>query len=416
MTRINTTPAAIRKPDSVLFGELAIAAGMTGNPVAVCFSESAAVVDCELWKYLAQCAGPGRAMHVHSQIDVHKLTKAVGSCPLVVVHAPRLFNTVAWTVQMHGSQTSARPAIFTRMVPNSLEDVPIPILVLRNTPDESSSILRWLMAGCPQRACLPDVQPTNGITLDPALSPVTIPSKLSNGRGPTKLRDCQLLTALLSGACLTNNAEQAPESTDSATCGQREYERVRRLLQSPFVDTSNEPADQLAVEMVNRSNVFLELKCNAEFIYAHPSLCSPGDPIRRQRGSYTHQDLVSRREVADLGNVRCRLIQQIVDGLQNLPDGYERFLRMGLIRRPPSKRDFDRSDPRTLSLMLRPWSQKQVRTHFDALRKAGWITGERESANAAWQYYLPEELNMSSSPFRSLRPANELFSETRPST
>jgi hypothetical protein len=236
MTRINTTPAAIRKPDSVLFGELAIAAGMTGNPVAVCFSESAAVVDCELWKYLAQCAGPGRAMHVHSQIDVRKLTKAVGSCPLVVVHAPRLFNTVAWTVQMHGSQTSARPAIFTRMVPNSLEDVPIPILVLRNTPDESSSILRWLMAGCPQRACLPDVQPTNGITLDPALSPVTIPSKLSNGRGPTKLRDCQLLTALLSGACLTNNAEQAPELTDSATCGQREYERVRRLLQSPLVE------------------------------------------------------------------------------------------------------------------------------------------------------------------------------------
>ena len=43
MTRISTTPAPIRKPDSVLFGELAIAAGMTGNPVAVCFSESAPV-------------------------------------------------------------------------------------------------------------------------------------------------------------------------------------------------------------------------------------------------------------------------------------------------------------------------------------------------------------------------------------
>ena len=118
---------------------------------------------------------------------------------------------------------------------------------------------------------------------------------------------------------------------------------------------------------------------------------------------------VSRREVADLGNVRCRLIQQIVDGLQNLPDGYERFLRMGLIRRPPSKRDFDRSDPRTLSLMLRPWSQKQVRTHFDGLRKASWITGERESANAPWQYRLPAELNMSSSTFCGLPAANELF-------
>ena len=176
MTRINTTPAAIRKPDSVLFGELAIAAGMTGNPVAVCFSESAAVVDCELWKYLAQLTGPGRVLHVHSQTDVCKLTNAVGRSRLIVVHTPRLFNTVAWTVEMHDPETSALPTIVSRSVPSVVDDVPIPMLVLRNTPDETSSIIRWWMAGCPQRAVLPDSQPENGITIDPALFPVTMPN------------------------------------------------------------------------------------------------------------------------------------------------------------------------------------------------------------------------------------------------
>ena len=51
MTRINTAPTAVPKPDSVVFGELAIAAGLAGQPVAVCYSESTAAVDCELWKY-----------------------------------------------------------------------------------------------------------------------------------------------------------------------------------------------------------------------------------------------------------------------------------------------------------------------------------------------------------------------------
>jgi hypothetical protein len=293
-------------------------------------------------------------------------------------------------------------------VPDSIDDVPIPLLVLRNTPDESSSIIRWLMADCPQQATLPDGQPTNGIMFDPALIPVTMPRHLPDGRGPTKLRDCQLLGALLSGACLTGNAGQSPEQTELPPCGQHEYERVRRLLQSPLVNTADEPMDQLAVDMVNRVNIFLELKCHAEFYYAHPSLCPPDDPIHRQRGSRTRQELVGRREVADLGNVRCKLIQKILDCLRSLPDGYDRFLRMGLVRRPPSERAFKRSEPQTLATILRPWSQKQVRVHFDALRKSGLITGERES-NGPWRYQLPEELHSVSSPFCNLPKVEELF-------
>jgi hypothetical protein len=399
-----------------LFGELAIAAGLAGKPFAVCFSESTASATCQIWKYFAQFTGPERVLHVHSQTDVRKLTKVVGSWRLVVVHAPRLFNTVAWTVQMHGAGASALPTIFSRTVPNAVDDVPIPLLVLRNTPDESSSIVHWLMAGCPQRAVLPDDPPENGIAFDPALIPMTMPSHLPNARGPSKLRDCQLLGALLSGACLVGNTEQSPEPTDLPTCGQHEYERVRRLLRSPLVNTADEPVDQLAVDMLNRANIFLELMCNAEFSYAHPSLCGHGDPIHRQRGSRTRQELVTRREIADLGNVRCRLIQQIVDFLQSARDGHDVFRRMGLVRQPPSERDFKRSETRTLTTMLRPWSLKQVQSQFNALCKAGLITGERESGNAPWQYRLPEELSKTSSPFRSLPPANELFHADGPST
>ena len=149
MTRIGTTPVAIRKPVSVLFGELAIAAGLAGKPVAVCFSESAATLDCELWKYFAQVGGPSRVLHVHGKPDVKRLIKFMSEWRLVIVHAPRLHNQVAWAAQMHSSEAMARPAIFSRTVPTAVDDDPIPILVLRNTPDESYSIIRWLMAGCP---------------------------------------------------------------------------------------------------------------------------------------------------------------------------------------------------------------------------------------------------------------------------
>jgi hypothetical protein len=110
-----------------------------------------------------------------------------------------------------------------------------------------------------------------------------------------------------------------------------------------------------------------------------------------------------------LGNVRSRLTRKILGLLQNVPDGYAMFQRMGLVRQPPNERVFKSNDLPTLTRMLRSWSFKQVRTHFDALRKASLISGERESANAPWQYQLPEELSLSSSPFRTLPPAIELY-------
>ena len=52
--------------------------------------------------------------------------------------------------------------------------------------------------------------------------------------------------------------------------------------------------------------------------------------------------------------------------------------------------------------MSATWSAKQVRAHFERLRRSGMITAEREHDNGPWQYELPEELTSRSSVFRGL--------------
>lgn len=139
-----------------------------------------------------------------------------------------------------------------------------------------------------------------------------MPNHSPKSQHPGILRDCHLLTALLFGASLIKHVEQSHDSSESQVCGSYEYKIVRRLLQSPILSQTSVSIDPLAVDMVNRANVFLELKQNAEFVHSHPSLSNFGDPIHRHRDSRTGHELVSRCEVADLGNVRSRLIRDVI--------------------------------------------------------------------------------------------------------
>ena len=412
MSISNFHAVSVKKPDSVLLGELAIAAGLADRPVAVCCTESPAALDAELWRYFAQFAGSDRVIHVYSQADVRQLRKAFSSQRLVVVHEPRLFERVSWVVKTQQSTTSASPALFSRFVPASADAIPLPLLVLRNSADESAALSRWVMAGCPEGTSLPLALPSWSITLHPDLLDLTTPGFSPISQPPDSVRDCRLLTALSFGASLMRNLEQSHDSSESQVCGPHEYEIVRRLLQSSILSHATESVDPLAIDMVNRSNVFLELKQDAEFVHSHPSLSNFGDPIHRRRGSRTRLELVSRHEVADLGNVRSRLVREIVGYLSDLPEGFERYTRMGLIRQPPSDSQFPETELPKLTSILRSWSPKQVRTQFDALRKSGLISGERQAGNGPWQYRLPEQIELSASPFRYLPPVNEVFPDT----
>ena len=131
-------------------------------------------------------------------------------------------------------------------------------------------------------------------------------------------------------------------------------------------------------------------------------------------GRSGNRDLITRREVADLGNVRSRLVRHLVEFLRRRNDGYERFQRMGLVRRPPPRESLAENRCRDLVNVLRPWTAKQVRTHFDQLRRSGMITAERETANGPWRYALPEELQGRHSSYRRLPTAAELIARHPP--
>jgi hypothetical protein len=141
--------------------------------------------------------------------------------------------------------------------------------------------------------------------------------------------------------------------------------------------------------MVARANVYLQLKISELNADDNPFRVSGfGMPLRSQGG----QGLVTRREIADLGNVRSRLVRQLVEYIRRRSDGYERFHRMGLVRQPLPRAHWHGNDIATLIDCLRPWTAKQVRTHFDQLRRDGMLAAERQTPNGPWMYTLPEEL------------------------
>ena len=174
---------------------------------------------------------------------------------------------------------------------------------------------------------------------------------------------------------------------------------------------ADEVCDPLAKDMVDRANVFLQAK------YAEPNAQDNPfnvDGADSPPGSGTNRDLITRREVADLGNVHSRLIRQLVDFVRRRNDGYERFQRMGLVRRPPPRDRWRNVEAAALAGCLRPWTAKQVRTHFDQLRRSGMITAERAAANGPWRYALPEELQGRRDAYRRLPTAAELIARQPP--
>ena len=114
------------------------------------------------------------------------------------------------------------------------------------------------------------------------------------------------------------------------------------------------------------------------------------------------------REIADLGNTRSGTVRRLVEYVSRLRDGYDLFVKMGLTRGAPNRNDWSARSADDLTRMLRPWSAKQVRTHFDRLRQANLITAERDPTNGPWRYALPEQFCGIDSPFRHLPSPEEL--------
>jgi hypothetical protein len=412
MTRLSASIPLPPKPNAVSLCELAIAAGTAGQSVAIHFQDFPAHITCQLWRYSMNFAGPGEVCHVRNQSDIRKLPEACGNAKLALVHAEKLRTAVSWAVEMASladTEANSRPAIFSVSSPGSGEDDPGVALTLRANPVELGAVAPWFSLG--QIPTVPNWQVIGddlSIVPVPALAPVLSP-RPGDEQGIRRLREQDLLRCLVVGSAvlrsLAYGAEQAA-AVEELTLMTDDYEQVRRLLQSPLVASADETCDPLAQDMVNRANVFLQAK------YAEPNAQDNPfnfDGADSPPGSGANRDLITRREVADLGNLHSRLIRQLVEFVRRRNDGYERFQRMGLVRRPPPQDRWQSMDAVALVNDLRPWTAKQVRTHFDQLRRIGMITAERETANGPWRYALPEEIQGRRGAYRRLPTAAELI-------
>ena len=408
MTRLPTPQPVPTTPRTVRLGELAMAAGMAGLPVTLCYQEFPAPVLSEVWRYHIRTAGPDAIHHVRTQSDLNKLPEQLADARLVLVHTPRLHIPTAWSIQLAkpvNGEGCSLPAMLSRFVPDNLDEDPGATLVVRATAQENDTISHWLAT----RHNGGNDQPPHGrpftVEMPAWLSPVLSAESFGRVPGRLRFRDLEILRALLAGACVLR-ACGGGETADSAEVSPEDYELVRQLLQSSILRPADVVCDRLATIMVGRASVYLAAKSGEVRRYGNAPF-GPDDDVHDRPGG-PGKDLITRREIADLGNVRSGMVRRLVEYLHQGADGYQWYCRMGLVRRPPDRNAWSTATPASLAANLRLWSLKQVRTHFDRLRHDGLITAEREHENGPWRYELPEELTDATSPFRDLPPARGL--------
>lgn len=100
MPRINNPKRLASRPASIILGELAIAAGVAGRTVALCFEDYSAPILCEMCRYLLHGLGTEGVVQIRSQADLKKLDKQISDVRLVLVQSPRVYAATAWAVQM----------------------------------------------------------------------------------------------------------------------------------------------------------------------------------------------------------------------------------------------------------------------------------------------------------------------------
>ena len=409
---IATTDGTERKPDIVVLGELALAAGLTGQSITLCCDEFPAHMISELWAHHLLGLAPRQAVHVRTLADVRRFEKEPWSVRLVLVHNPRLHVTTGWTIRMLGAAPGTPvPAVFCRAVPGDVEDDPGATLVVRCRPALVEDAVRWLQQRdrqTPEIGARIDDQDGVLDDVDQLLDRVCGVGSARSQKSADRLRDRRVLRGLISGAHLLRQTDEGDDRGEATEDILEDYERVRLLLRRVTAATPDDPQDGLVADMVSRSNVFLDVKFGDNQ--------SDRNPFRPENLAYwldrtddrPPREPIIRREVADLGHVGSGTVRRLIEYLQQAPGGYDRFLRMGLARGRPDPDSWRRQPAGTLAALLRSWSYKQVRTHFQRLQRAGLITAERRHENGPWCYQLPEELTYCRSRFDYLPTADEL--------
>ena len=100
MTRLTLPLTPPPRPHSVVLGELAIGAGIAGQPITLLYRDFPAPVLCEIWRYHARGLGADQVLQIRSQADVRCLEGWIDDVRMILVHAGSLRSAVAWASQM----------------------------------------------------------------------------------------------------------------------------------------------------------------------------------------------------------------------------------------------------------------------------------------------------------------------------
>ncbi len=373
MPRIADPSGIGSRPVSVAVGELAIAAGLLGESVTIACDFPASTV-CQIWKYYSQALGPGNAIHLRAKRDIKDLEQRMTGVRAVFTNSANLYHDVAWLIQMAGSDSmSPRPAVFCGFQHDDPDSDPGFTLPLTNDEEEVATIHNWAADQAERR--LVEAEFPSSVEYDTPLDSILELSSFERvGLG---FREQRIVAALVEGAALLRSADDQGSGNLQAIVA--DYEFVRRLLCSPVVRPNRELCEPLALDMMNRANVYLSVKLSGD--RGNPFWVADEDGYPRSRESSLKRDAITRRELADLGNVNSRLVLTLIDYLRRTEAGYARYFEMGSTGEPIQERNWQRLSARELARRLKGWSVKQVRTHFDRLQQRGLVTADRDRAN-----------------------------------
>ena len=228
-------PSGIRsRPVSVVLGELAIAAGLVGESVTIACDFPANTL-CQVWKYYTQTLGAGNVIHVRARKDLKNFGSRLTNIMAVFVYSPRLYQDVAWTIQMAGSGTmSPRPAVFCGFQHEDPNTDPGLTLPLATEEQEIAAVGMW--ASDESERYVLEVQVPSSVDYDASLVAALHPSAVE--RGKIGHRELRIAGAIVEGAALLRSA--AGEAGGDIQTTLVDYGFVRRLLCSPVVRPNRE--------------------------------------------------------------------------------------------------------------------------------------------------------------------------------
>jgi hypothetical protein len=384
--------------------EVAVAAGFAGQSVTLGLDGYPAPLLCGMCRTLSDGLGHDHVIHVHGRSHLQVLMKCSRQFRLVTLHNAKLLSELNWFLQTgRQSDASPLPAVILTTLPEDLDQDPGATLVLHANDLETERLTQSLSVTDGQR----DWALTDSMDTETVAGPLPMIARACSSNVLSMLhdvRDRKIVHGLIAGASLLETARADNPGRCVADIATSAYARVRDLLQSVVVSSSGSPVDRLATAMVSRSNVYVAVKCGPDQSEKNPFAGHP-PPVRSRPPR--NSELITQREVVDLGNITSRTVRQLIEYLQQSEEGYEQFLQLGLARRSPARRQWKEQASGSLAALLDSWTAKQVRTRFDRLRQRGLMTAERISPNGAFRYVLPESLSSDSNRFSVLPPPDE---------